>query len=196
MTRHRRLAAQNPPHRHIPARRAQVQQGRRRRTSSGEFSGSCWKCGQRDHRRSECRGERRTRSLEDVRTLSPTRVCCENCRRQGHPRATCWQLKDVMMVGGNANRLGGRTAVQPSRSRTPLCKVPPRCCCAGGSSVGRSGRPPLSPGGGHWCGKDLRQGRSSGSSKCPSVRPAVVWRDWPLYNASRPRGIYDHGGGC
>ena len=119
MTPHRRIAAQNPPHRHIPARRAQVQQGRRRRTSSGEFSGSCWRCGQRGHRRSECRGERKTRSLEDVRARSPTRVCCENCGRQGHRRAACWQLKDVMMVGGNATRLGGRPAVQPSRPRAP-----------------------------------------------------------------------------
>ncbi|MPC36367.1 hypothetical protein E2C01_029823 [Portunus trituberculatus] len=62
---HHSLAAQKPQRRHLPARRTQVQQGSRR-TSSGEFSGLCWKCGQRGHRRSDCRGERRTRSLEDV----------------------------------------------------------------------------------------------------------------------------------
>ncbi|MPC70791.1 hypothetical protein E2C01_065050 [Portunus trituberculatus] len=48
-----------------------------------------------------------------------------------------------------------------------LCKVPQRRYCAGSPSVGGSGRPPMSPGGGHWSGKDLRQRGSSGSSRFP-----------------------------
>ncbi|MPC52584.1 hypothetical protein E2C01_046455 [Portunus trituberculatus] len=53
----------------------------------------------------------------------------------------------------------------------------------------------VSLGGGHWCGIDLRQGGSSGSSKSPYVvEPATVWRDWPLYDTTRPRDVYDHSG--
>ncbi|MPC43580.1 hypothetical protein E2C01_037230 [Portunus trituberculatus] len=63
-----------------------------RRTSSGEFSGFCWKCGKRHHR-SDCRSERRTCSLEDVRACSPTKACCKNCGQWGHRCATCSQLK-------------------------------------------------------------------------------------------------------
>ena len=149
MTLHRRLAAQNPPLRHLPVRNAQVQQGRRKRTSSGGLSGFCWKCGQRGHHHSDCLGERRTGSLEDVRARSPTTVCCENCGQQGHRCATCWQLKDVMMVGEThtgweVDPLSSYVVPGPH-----LCKVPPRCCCAGGPSVRRNGWPPVSPGGGH-----------------------------------------------
>ncbi|MPC41079.1 hypothetical protein E2C01_034660 [Portunus trituberculatus] len=146
---HHRFAAQKPLRRHLPVRRTQVQRGRRRRTSSGEFSGLCWKCGQCGHRRSDCLGERKTRSLENVRACSPTKACCENCGRWGHCRATCSQLKDVMMVGGNANRLGVGATVQPSPPQTPSVKVPQRCHCTGGPSVRRSGRLPVSCGGGH-----------------------------------------------
>ncbi|MPC58511.1 hypothetical protein E2C01_052516 [Portunus trituberculatus] len=119
VTSYHRFAAQKPPRSHLPARRTQVRQGRMRGTSSGEFSGFCWKCGKRGHRRSDCRSERRTRSLEDVRARSPTKACCENCGRLGHRRAACSQLKDVMMVGGNESRLGVRATVQPSCPRAP-----------------------------------------------------------------------------
>ncbi|MPC19698.1 hypothetical protein E2C01_012625 [Portunus trituberculatus] len=194
VTPYHRFAAQKPPRCHLPARRRQVQQRRMRRTSSGEFNGFCWKCGKRGHRRSDCRSERMICSLEDVRARSPTKACCENCGRWGHRRAACSHMKDVMMVG--ESKAGWEfgplsSQVVPGARR---CQVPQRRYCVGGPSVGRSGRPPVSSGGGHWSDEDLRQGRSSGKSRFPCVRLAAVWRDWPLYGATRPRDVYHHGG--
>lgn len=115
----RRYAATPGQRRQVPARRTEVRRERRRRTNSGEFSGSCWECGQRGHRRSDCRGGWSTRSLGDVRANSPNRPCCENCGQQGHRRAACTQLRDVILVGGNSSRLDERATVQPQRQRAP-----------------------------------------------------------------------------
>ncbi|MPC13556.1 hypothetical protein E2C01_006294 [Portunus trituberculatus] len=120
VTPHHRFATQKPLRRHLPVRCTQIQQGRRRRTSSGEFSGFCWKCGQRGHRRSDCRSERRTRSPEDVRACSPIKACCENCGRWGHRRGTYSQLKDVMMLG--KRKQAGRSGHCPAKSSPcPVC---------------------------------------------------------------------------
>jgi len=110
------------PYRHLRARRTQTQRAlpqKRRSGSPGEFRGACWKCGQRGHRRSECKGERRTRSLEELPTYSSPPPCCWNCGQQGHTRASCRQLKDVMMVGGNMNGLGARPVAQPASPGAP-----------------------------------------------------------------------------
>ena len=106
----------SPRRHHFQARRARTQQaatGGSKAAGPREFRGACWQCGQVGHRRSECKTGRKTRSLDDLRTRSPTRACCWNCGQQGHRRSSCTQLKDMMMVGGNMDRLGAGAAAQP-----------------------------------------------------------------------------------
>ncbi|MPC65398.1 hypothetical protein E2C01_059532 [Portunus trituberculatus] len=73
------------------------------------------------HQLSDCRSERRTRSLEDVRARSPTKACCEHCGRWGHHRATCLQLKDVIMVGGKRKQAGSSGYCPAKSSVGPVC---------------------------------------------------------------------------
>ncbi|XP_045104410.1 uncharacterized protein LOC123499944 [Portunus trituberculatus] len=73
------------------------------------------------HQLSDCRSERRTRSLEDVQACSPTKACCENYGRWGHRRATCPQLKDIMMVGMKRKWAGSLGHCPAKSSPGPIC---------------------------------------------------------------------------
>ena len=106
----------SPRRQHFQTRRVQTQQAATRKdraAGSREFRGACWRCGQVGHRRSECKEGRKTRSLDDLRPRSPTSPCCWNCGQQGHMRSSCTQLQDVMLVGGNLDRLGAGATAQP-----------------------------------------------------------------------------------
>ena len=103
------------PARHFRARRTQARPTTPpSRGEARQFGGKCWKCGQKGHRRVECRSERRTRSLEELPTRFSPRSppCCMNCGQQGHTRANCQELRDVMQVGNGAG-LGARPVAQP-----------------------------------------------------------------------------------
>lgn len=56
--------------------------------------------------------------MEELRTHSrhpsTTTPCCRNCGQQGHTRSSCQQLRDVVLVGGNMDRLGAGAAFQPA----------------------------------------------------------------------------------
>lgn len=105
----------SPRRQHYQIHRVQTQQATTRKdqaAGSREFRGTCWRCGQVGHRRSECTEERKTRSLDDP-LRSPTSPCCWNCGQQGQTRSSCTQLQDVKLAGGNLDRLGVGATAQP-----------------------------------------------------------------------------------
>ena len=105
------LEAASPPRRDLHGRKARVEETPARKASPGGFRGVCWRCGERGHRRSQCPGERRTRSPD---RLSPDafRPCCRDCGRAGHRSSSCPASRG-MEPAGNTGRLEVGPVPQP-----------------------------------------------------------------------------------
>jgi len=106
------------PTREFRARRAQVGEspeerpGAAGRASPTGFRGICWGCGKKGHRRSDCPGGRRTRSLERPPTAA-FQPCCASCGRYGHFSVACTAPQDVVQVG-NEEGLDAGAESQPT----------------------------------------------------------------------------------
>jgi len=109
------------PVREFRARRAQApttptkkqkEPSRSGRSSPVGFRGACWSCGQKGHKRSQCRKGQRTRSLERPAT-SAFQPCCRSCGEYGHFSIACTNPKDVMQAGNGPSLAGGATT-QPA----------------------------------------------------------------------------------
>ena len=109
------------PTRELRTRRARAATGAEEKasTSSGrsspvEFKGACWACGEEGHMRRQCKGERRTRSLERPAAL-PFQSCCWSCGKFGHFPVACPTPKEVREAGGKRSLAGGRGRRKPPR---------------------------------------------------------------------------------
>lgn len=103
------------PH-HVRARRAQpgrFSSPQSQRGGPGAFKGSCFSCGQKGHKKYQCR--RRSRSVEDQHR-PVFKPCCWACGENGHTTKECRQPKEV--VTGNLTQLGAGAATQ-QRAKTP-----------------------------------------------------------------------------
>ena len=115
-----RVAARPATHRReVYVRRTHAETRHQRgRRSPDDFSGECWRCGERGHRKSQCKQTRKTRSAEDLH--SPMfHPCCWRCGEMGHMAGNCPQPKDITTVQGNAPSLSQGAATQPSQPRGP-----------------------------------------------------------------------------
>ena len=115
-----RVAARPATHRSpVYVRRTRAEtRPQRGRMSPDVFSGECWGCGERGHRKSQCRKVRKARSAEDLHrpVFHP---CCWRCGEMGHMAGNCPQPKDITTVQGNAPGLSQGAATQPSQPRGP-----------------------------------------------------------------------------
>ena len=96
----RRAQTYGPPH--SPNKKKWKQQPSSGRSSPVPFQGSCYGCGQKGHKRSQCRRERRTRSLERPAT-SAFQPCCKSCGQYGHFSIACRNPKETVQAGNGAS---------------------------------------------------------------------------------------------
>ena len=101
------------PRHDVRTRKGQVQTSTEPgKSSSGEFEGVCWECGEKGYKRNQCPRGRRTRSLDRLGSYS-FEPACWGCGQTGHFSNTCPQPKKVAPVG-NASGLDGGAKHQPT----------------------------------------------------------------------------------
>lgn len=106
-------AAAAQPRRDLQGRKATVEKKAASREASPDgFRGSCWSCGERGHKRSQCSRGRRTRSLDRL-SSDAFQPCCKECGKSGHRGSACPKPKEVAQAG-NSDRLEKGANTQPS----------------------------------------------------------------------------------
>ncbi|XP_045111057.1 uncharacterized protein LOC123504537 [Portunus trituberculatus] len=105
-------AAAAQPRRDLQGRKATVEKKAASRRRADGFRGSCWSCGERGHKRSQCSRGRRTRSLDRL-SSDAFQPCCKECGKSGHRGSACPKPKEVAQAG-NSDRLEKGANTQPS----------------------------------------------------------------------------------
>lgn len=78
------------------------------------FHGSCWGCCEKEHRRSRCTRERRTRSLD-----RPSSDAFQPCYKDWQVWPTLERLPQALGSGAGGKRTGWRRGPNPSRPQSP-----------------------------------------------------------------------------
>lgn len=95
-------------HQDVYARRSGIKE-QRGGTSTSSFTGECWACGQKGHRRNEC-SKKQQSGPQWKSTQYKYQPCCWNCGQSGHLSKTCPQQGKGM---GNDRGLGEGVYPQP-----------------------------------------------------------------------------------
>ena len=82
------------PHLDLRGRKAKVEKAALKKVSRERFRGACWGCGEKEHRRSRCPRERRTRSLDRLST-GTFQPCYKDYGKSDHRSSACPKPKEV-----------------------------------------------------------------------------------------------------